>query len=358
MAGSWTWVEREVEAACERPLPLVELGAAVSSSLGRVVPHDGYCLFGFDPVTGLISLHTSRGGYRDVLRDCNRLWENEQLENDLNRLGDLARAPLPVGLLGTDSPAERASPRRHEIMPAAGFGAEMRVALVAGQTLWGALVLVRERRRSPFGSADAAWVARLGPTLARAVRRLPVVEPLPQDVAGIPPGVILLGPGNAVEAVSAEARRWLARIDGVARGDEVACSDGLAMLPLAVCEVANAARRTARDPAAPDPTCRVRAATGEWVVLHASLLDRDPGGRATVVLQAGGPGALLPALAAWYGISEREHAVLDLVLEGRPTKQIARRLRLSPHTVNDHLKAIFRKVGVSGRQELLAALRG
>ena len=193
-------------------------------------------------------------------------------------------------------------------------------------------------------------MAQFGPPLSGAVRRLPVIEP-PQEASGIPPGVMLLGPGNAVVAVSSEAHRWLARIDAVAR-----CDSG-GGLPPAVLDVADAARRAARDPTVPDPTCRVRTATGEWVVLHASLLDGDPGGRAAVVLQAGGLGALLPALAAWYGISEREHAVLDLVLAGQPTKQIARRLGLSPHTVNDHLKAIFRKVGVGGRQELLAALQ-
>jgi len=81
----------------------------------------------------------------------------------------------------------------------------------------------------------------------------------------------------------------------------------------------------------------VRAASGGWVVLHASLLDGCPDGRVSVVLQGGGAETLLPALATGYGIGEHEHAVIDLVPEGRPTKQIARRLQLSPHTVNDHL---------------------
>lgn len=342
----------EVEDACERPLRLLELGEAVSASVGRVVPHDGYCLFGFDPLSGLVSFHTSRNGYRDVLRDCARLAENEQLEDDLHRFSDLAGTPVPVGLLGSDSRAERTSARRHEIMPAGGYGAELRLALVSGRRLWGGLVLLRERRRPPFNAADASFAAGLGRTLARTVRRLPVVEPWPHDAAADPPGVILLGPGNAVEVVSPEARRWLARIETGAG------ENGAAGLPPAVYSVASAARRAAVDPTAPDPVSRAPSVEGRWVVLHGSLLDGDPDGRACVVLEAGGPRTVFDALAAWYGLTGREREVVVLVLDGRPAKQIARRLGLSLYTVHDHLKAIFRKVGVSGSHELVAAFAG
>ncbi len=45
--------------------------------------------------------------------------------------------------------------------------------------------------------------------------------------------------------------------------------------------------------------------------------------------------------------------VLACLLEGDGDKQIAARLRLSLHTVNEYTKVIFRHFGVRSRPELL-----
>ena len=61
----------------------------------------------------------------------------------------------------------------------------------------------------------------------------------------------------------------------------------------------------------------------------------------------GAPLAIGPPLSA------REREVLELVSSGMPTKQVARRLALSPNTVKHHMASVFRKLGVKTRAEAI-----
>ncbi|MFH1138339.1 MAG: helix-turn-helix transcriptional regulator [Pseudomonadota bacterium] len=58
------------------------------------------------------------------------------------------------------------------------------------------------------------------------------------------------------------------------------------------------------------------------------------------------------------GVSRREMEVVHLVLQGLTNAEISRRLYISLHTVENHLKAIFRKLGVKNRASLIGALAG
>jgi len=57
-------------------------------------------------------------------------------------------------------------------------------------------------------------------------------------------------------------------------------------------------------------------------------------------------------------LSDREIEVLMLVREGRPTKQIAQALDLSPYTINDHLKSIYKKLDVNNKSQALKKVLG
>jgi DNA-binding CsgD family transcriptional regulator/PAS domain-containing protein len=58
-------------------------------------------------------------------------------------------------------------------------------------------------------------------------------------------------------------------------------------------------------------------------------------------------------LASSYGLSPREQEVLHLLGRGLTTAAMAEELGISPHTVRDHLKHLYRKTGTKGRSELL-----
>jgi DNA-binding CsgD family transcriptional regulator len=53
-------------------------------------------------------------------------------------------------------------------------------------------------------------------------------------------------------------------------------------------------------------------------------------------------------------LAPRVRQVLALLLQGDGDKQIASRLKISPHTVNQYLKTLYRHFRVESRAELLA----
>ena len=55
----------------------------------------------------------------------------------------------------------------------------------------------------------------------------------------------------------------------------------------------------------------------------------------------------------WDSLTEAEYSVTELVAEGLTNREVATRLFLSPHTVDSHLRHIFRKLDISSRMDLV-----
>ena len=84
-------------------------------------------------------------------------------------------------------------------------------------------------------------------------------------------------------------------------------------------------------------------------------------GRATegpVMTDDGSGRAALESFAARRGLTKREVEVLLLLAEGRNEPYIESALGISRTTVKTHITHIYRKVGVSSRQQLIDVLRG
>lgn len=328
-------------AEAHRPSSGSDFADSVMGAVGQVVGFDGYCLLGLDPATGLRSSMFSRHGLDGV---ADLLAYNEGVEADVNKYAELASAPRPIGLLSGGPGRRTYSPRLEEIMRPAGFASELRLVLRSRGRMWGALVLFRDAGGRWFSESDAEAALAIAEPLASAVRSYPVRRVTDRQPS-LPPGVVGLDANNRVVSVSPHVRSWL---DDVRAGgeDEVELDDVMRV----VHDVGLAARLglgAAR--------CVIRTTSGRWLLVHGEPV--EPGSSTiSVVLAPAALGDVLPAASAWFGLTRREAQVVDLIAQGLTARQVARRLDLSPLTVNDHLGAIYRKTDVSGRDELVARL--
>jgi DNA-binding NarL/FixJ family response regulator len=74
--------------------------------------------------------------------------------------------------------------------------------------------------------------------------------------------------------------------------------------------------------------------------------------------RARGDAATLPVVPGFGALSKREREILAQLLDNRRPPAIAKALFISHHTVRNHLKSIFAKLGVRSQQELLDLFRG
>ena len=318
--------------------------------LRKLIPLDVSFFATADPATLL---------YTSAVRDDVLAWatpqflEREFLKDDPIKFVRLARGRSPVDSLGMATKGELAhSPRYQEILAPMDLGDELRAALVVGSKCWGFMCLHRERSSPNFTPAEAALLAKLTPHLAEGLRTALLIgdaqEPSPLADG---PGLLLLEDDLSLAAITPAAEGWLAE---VAESDWHSSSE----LPGAIYAVAGRLLALERggSHAQADlmPKARLRTASGRWLVLHASRL-RAQGteGRIAVIFEEARPSEIAPLIVDAYGLTKREGEITRLVLRGLSTAEVSKELHITPNTVRDHFKAIFDKVGVRSRRELV-----
>jgi DNA-binding CsgD family transcriptional regulator len=338
-----------------------ELFSGLSARLGRTVSFDAAVWRTTDPGTGLMTAPVVVENLDD--EGCAVYWDSELLDEGVNRFHELARAAVPVAALRAstgDDPARSALYRRH--MRPRGLGDELRAVLRADGQPWGTISLFRETRKPPFATADIAFVAALSQPLAERLRGFATPASAAPDAAG--PGLLIFDRAGVLVSANNEARHQLA---AVPPGPSVPVGLDL-HLPAAVYGIARQAAAVTRTGGSGGARIRIRTTAGAWLACHASRLrgpDDAPGqgivpgnvaGSVAVVITPATASDVTPLIVAAYRLSARESQITECIARGFATAEIADRLHLSPHTVRDHVKAIFGKVGVSSRGELMARL--
>jgi DNA-binding CsgD family transcriptional regulator len=339
---------REIVRLCHAGLDGQTLTRQVLGHLRRAIGIDAFFCATADPATVLFT-----GAAREELSDDSTplFLANEFFQDDVNKFAALARSRDPVNSLYAATGGEHGrSPRFRDILAPMGLGDELRAALTVDGACWGMLCLHRELSAPGFGPSEIDLLRRLRPHLAEGLRTALLLAAPSAPAGDVSPGLILLSDDLALIAATPAAERWL---------DELA-DRPRAELPGAVLAVAarlRALEGAGDSGAASPPRARVRTASGRWLVLHASRL-AGPGaaGQIAVIVEVARPVEVAPLILAAYDLTPRERTVAALVLGGRSTEQIAAELSISPLTVQQHLKAVFDKVGVRSRRELVAQI--
>ena len=329
---------RRIEAALAEPgLSPDDIVRTFLAESADVLGTSSSCWHATDPASGALVDGAEAGGAPGSLEES-LIYEYRR--PDVNRFVDLFTAREKVASIATatgDRPWSSA--RFREMIEPTGTADELRAVFSDVYGTWMSLVVFTQRRMT---EADLRFVSELLPAATSAMRQAaavtvaplaePVASALPDD--GPAPSVLLLDASDHIVSADAVARKRLALLPGPG-GDQAP----------GVMSFLAARARWDRDggPA----TARMRALDGRWFEIDVSVLDDAGSGNVAAVMQPAASDRVLDSVLRAMGLSAREREVAALLAQGRPTKSIAAALQLSPWTVQDHVKAVYAKTGVS-----------
>jgi DNA-binding CsgD family transcriptional regulator len=345
-------LREEIELLGARGLPRDEYFAQLAPRLRRVIDNDASCWHTLDPHTRLMTSDApaelvERGIFTAETATAagELLVRSEYLVPDSNTFAELAARRVPVGTLdqATRGRPER-SARYRDLLEPSGIPHELRAAFVIRGRVWGAVHIARREHSGAFTQQDADALAHVASAIAKGIRASLRFDAARRGSGTEPPGLIVVDAANAVELITPPARALLDALGS----DALAYPDG--SLPATVLALASHVR--ANRTGIESNVVTVPSPSG-WITLHASQPTVGDGRIAIVIEPASGPRSATLRLEI-NGVTAREREVATLLASGLSNGDIATTLVLSPHTVQDHIKSLFEKLGVTSRQELVA----
>jgi DNA-binding CsgD family transcriptional regulator len=187
----------------------------------------------------------------------------------------------------------------------------------------------------------------------QAAQFKPVITPAEQPAGPI---VLLLSPQLRLLGQTPQTDSYLRAL--------LPSEDGRAPIPAAAFNVA--AQLLAREQGVDDnaPSARVHLQHGQWLTLRAARIGGDAPGddRATeaiaVTIEGTSDADRFDLFARTAQLSRRETELLQLLVTGIDTHQIATQMMLSELTVQGHFESIFTKTATRTRRQLVARTTG
>lgn len=334
-------LEREIQQRSADAPGAIGTMCEAQDVIQQVVPHDAWCALTIDPATLLPTGGFHEYGVEPTLMP--RLVEIETTNTDALSLPELYRSAARADTLGaaTHGHLDR-SARYREVLKPSGLHHEMRLLFPADDHVWGCLVLFREDGRPDFSETELDLLVEGTRTVGSAVRRQLVLTEATRAESEAGPGLILLDDNLVRDFATPAARHWLESIeDGV---------DARHGMPFALTSVASRALASGQ-PA----TSRVRTPTGRWLTLHADVIVEERR-RISVIVEPSRPIEVAQIVADAYQLTRREREVVHYLATGHSRAEAARALGVSPHTLDDHVKRVYNKLGVRSRSELTSRL--
>ena len=331
---------RDIAALAASGLGVSELHAAAIAVIERQVSTDLTCWATLDPETLVISTMTN--GPTLIPPEYEpRLAESEYGADQPHSFAGLARRGSTVAKLSDlPEPDRRRSARLQNVWRPLGVEQQLRLMFLADGVCWGAAGMVRSG--GDFTDRETDYLAALAPALATATR-LAVRSEAQSRSAATRPAVVVVGADGTLRSTTPAAQEWRDRLDDIAPGRFTVMMQVMAS--------------GARAAASGGFRARIRDARGQWAALTASPLVGESDDDVAVVIEPVSGDQLVGMMLAAYGLTPREREICREVMAGRSTADIAAQLFISVHTVQDHLKAVFAKVAVHSRGELVARLR-
>lgn len=314
-----------------------------TETLRGVLPFDFHpCWFTVDPLTRLVNGHLNEG----LDRTPPEIVQAWYAEGDVNSPGDLADRSSGVATVKLATGGDPMSSWRwRNLLQPRGFDDSLDAVLRRGKTVWGAINLLHTPESEPFTSKDLEFVSRISHVLATGTQ-LGLLR-AESEVAGRRDGpvVLIVDADLVARSTTSNAEDVMADMPDIGsfRPDR---------LPIALQVIVLRALQSANGEA----STMVRSVSGPWVRIQGTRLSSGGAPQVAVIVEEATPHDLAPVRLATYGLTARESEVVDLVLRGRSTRDIANELFISEYTVQDRLKAVFEKVGVRSRRDLVATI--